>query len=67
MTIRQDLENVVQKAKADLADAEAKKAEFEAQAGTWIDKEESEIKAFFSRVASHFGWNTSSETSNKTE
>ena len=56
MTIRQDLAAQVQAARDVLTAAEAKMSAFEAEASVWLDKEESEVKAFVEHLAEHFGW-----------
>ena len=58
MTIRNDLDSAIEKAKADLAALEANKTSLEAEANGFLDKDESEVKGLFSRLAAHFSWLT---------
>lgn len=56
MTIRTDLDAAIEKAKVELASLESSKSSLEAEAGAFLDKDESEVKGLFSRLAAHFSW-----------
>lgn len=55
-TLRQDIDARLEALEAEKNALLAKKASLEAEANGLLDKEESEVKSFFARIAAHFSW-----------